>query len=35
MKKMKRIAAAGLVLSMMLTACGGSKTRYRIRVCRR
>lgn len=26
MKKMKRIAAAGLVLSMMLTACGGSKT---------
>lgn len=26
MKRMKRIAAAGLVLSMMLTACGGSKT---------
>ena len=26
MKKMKQIAAAGLVLSMMLTACGGSKT---------
>ncbi len=26
MRKMKRIVAAGLVLSMMLTACGGSKT---------